>query len=118
MVLELPNCMRLSAKKVAHLCSRPVLRCRKSGKRSSFSWFSPKENHTSRSLSGHSNCETALMGGSNGKKRLCHIGDCHGGGRAERRGGKSDGAASAGVLPVEEICAADRTAVGADAELF
>src|SRR5580658_8139730 len=25
-----------------------------------FSWFSPKENHSSRSLSGHSNCETAL----------------------------------------------------------
>jgi len=25
-----------------------------------FSWFSSKENHTSQSLSGHSNCETAL----------------------------------------------------------
>jgi hypothetical protein len=29
-------------------------------KRRPFSWFSSKENHTSRSLSGHSNCETAL----------------------------------------------------------
>jgi len=28
-------------------------------KRQTFSWFSPKENHTSPSLSGHSNCETA-----------------------------------------------------------
>jgi RND family efflux transporter MFP subunit len=26
-----------------------------------FSWFSPKENHSSRSLSGHGNCETALL---------------------------------------------------------
>ena len=26
-----------------------------------FSWFSPKENHSSRSLTGHSNCETAQM---------------------------------------------------------
>src|ERR1700722_18818182 len=25
-----------------------------------FSWFSPRENHSSRSLSDHSNCETAL----------------------------------------------------------
>jgi hypothetical protein len=31
-------------------------------KRRPFSWFSSKENHTSRSLSGHSNCETALTG--------------------------------------------------------
>jgi hypothetical protein len=31
------------------------------GKHSAFSWFSPKENHTSRSLPGHSNCETALV---------------------------------------------------------
>jgi hypothetical protein len=54
------NCMRLSAKKVAHRCSRPVPRCRKSGKREAFLWFSLKQNHTSRSLSGHSNCETAL----------------------------------------------------------
>ena len=30
-------------------------------KRLAFSWFSPKENHTSRSLSAHSNCETALV---------------------------------------------------------
>ena len=29
-------------------------------KRQAFSWFSPKENHTSRSFSVHSNCETAL----------------------------------------------------------
>jgi hypothetical protein len=29
-------------------------------KRQAFSWFSPKENHSSRSLSDHSNCETAL----------------------------------------------------------
>jgi len=28
--------------------------------RQAFSWFSSKENHTSPSLSGHSNCETAL----------------------------------------------------------
>jgi hypothetical protein len=28
-----------------------------------YSWFSSKENHTSRSLSGHSNCETALERG-------------------------------------------------------
>jgi hypothetical protein len=27
---------------------------------SRLSWFSPKENFSSRSLSGHSNCETAL----------------------------------------------------------
>ncbi len=32
------------------------------GRRKPFSWFSPKENHTSRLLLGHSNCETALMG--------------------------------------------------------
>src|SRR6202167_3990134 len=32
-------------------------------KRQAFSWFSPKENHTSRSLSGHSNCETVLIFG-------------------------------------------------------
>ncbi len=31
-------------------------------KRQAFSWFSPKENYTSRSLSGNSNCETALGG--------------------------------------------------------
>ena len=29
-------------------------------KRQAFSWFSLKENHSSRSLSDHSNCETAL----------------------------------------------------------
>ena len=29
-------------------------------KRQAFSWFSPKENHTSRSLSGHRNCKTLL----------------------------------------------------------
>src|SRR5271170_7151719 len=52
--------MRLSVKKVAHNCSRPVLRRRKSGGQQAFSWFSPKENHTSRSFSVHSNCETAL----------------------------------------------------------
>ncbi len=33
-----PNCMRLSAKKAAHRFSQPMLRCRKSGKRSTFSW--------------------------------------------------------------------------------
>ena len=32
------------------------------GKRRVFSWFSPKENHTSRPLSGHSNCETGTRG--------------------------------------------------------
>jgi hypothetical protein len=31
-------------------------------KRKTFSWFSPKENHTSRSLYGHGNCETTLAG--------------------------------------------------------
>src|SRR5271168_2372276 len=55
-----PNCMRLSAKEAAHRFSQLVTRCRKSGERQAFSWFSPKENHSSRSLSGHSNCETAL----------------------------------------------------------
>ena len=29
-------------------------------KQQAFSWFSPRENHPSRSLSDHSNCETAL----------------------------------------------------------
>jgi hypothetical protein len=39
-----------------------------------FSWFSPKENHSSRFLSGHGNCETALVnkdeegGDCNGRK--------------------------------------------------
>jgi hypothetical protein len=32
-------------------------------KRQAFSWFSPKENHTSRSQSGHSNCESAQGAG-------------------------------------------------------
>jgi hypothetical protein len=31
------------------------------GKRSAFSWFSAKKNHASRSLSGDSNCESALI---------------------------------------------------------
>jgi hypothetical protein len=43
MLVELPNCMRLSAKKVAHHCSRPVLRCRKSGKRQAFRGFLPRK---------------------------------------------------------------------------
>jgi hypothetical protein len=43
-----PNCMRLSVKKAAHRFSQLVPRCRKSGERQAFSWFSPKENHTSR----------------------------------------------------------------------
>jgi hypothetical protein len=60
-LVEPRNYMRLSVKKVAHNCSRPVLRRRKSGDRQAFSWFSPKENHTSRSFSVHSNCETALV---------------------------------------------------------
>ncbi len=59
-LVEPRNYMRLSVNKVAHNCSRPGLRRRKSGERQAFSWFSPKENHTSRSLSDHSNCETAL----------------------------------------------------------
>ena len=58
--MEPLNYMRLSVKKVAHNCSRPVLRRTKSGERQVFSWFSPKENHSSRSFSVHSNCETAL----------------------------------------------------------
>src|SRR5271154_4605787 len=60
-LVEPRNYMRLSVKKVAHNCSQPVLRRRKSGERQAFSWFSPKENHSTRSLSDHSNCETALI---------------------------------------------------------
>ena len=48
------------------------------------------------------------IGGSIGEARLCHIGDCHGGGRVERRGGTGDGAACAGVLPAAEVRAAQR----------
>ena len=51
----------------------------------------------------------AFIGGSNGETRLCHIGDCHGGGRVERRGGTGDGAVCAGVLPVAEVHAANGT---------
>ena len=36
------------------------------------------------------------IGGNNGEKKLCHIGDCHGRGRVEWRGGASDGGAGAG----------------------
>jgi Formate/nitrite transporter len=55
-----PNCMRLSAKKAAHRCSQLVPRCRESGEAIGlFAVFSQGKPH-SRSLSGHSNCETAL----------------------------------------------------------
>src|ERR1700691_3783860 len=67
-----PNCMRLSAKKAAHRFSPLVPRCRKFGKRQAFSWFSSKENHTSRSFSVHSNCETALIQAH--AKKLLHSG--------------------------------------------
>src|SRR5271156_3703382 len=60
MLVEPPICMRLSSRKVAHNCSRPVLRGRKYGKPPTFAWFSLKENHTSPLLPDHSNCENAL----------------------------------------------------------
>src|SRR5271156_6523605 len=60
MLVEPPNCMRLSLRKVAHNCSRPVLRGRKYGKLPAFTWFSLKENHTSLLLTDHSNFENAL----------------------------------------------------------
>src|SRR5271155_3122681 len=60
MLVEPPICMRLSSRKVAHSCSRPVLRGRKYGKPPTFAWFSLKENHTSPLLPDHSDCENAL----------------------------------------------------------
>ncbi len=58
------------------------------------------------------------LGGSIGEARLCYFGDCHGGGRVERRTGAGAGAVSAGVLPAAEVHAAKRNPVGLDANLF
>jgi Protein of unknown function (DUF4019) len=59
-LVEPRNYMRLSVKKVAHNCSRSVLRRRKPGERQALSWSRRRRDHSSRSLSDHRNCETAL----------------------------------------------------------
>ncbi len=48
------NCMRLSSKKAAPECSRLVQRCRKSGERQIRTWFSTRENRSSRIFIGRS----------------------------------------------------------------
>ncbi len=55
------NCMRSRLAGTAHHCSRLVPRCRKSGKAEALFVVPAGRDHSSRTLSGHSNCETALI---------------------------------------------------------
>ena len=61
--------MRLSLRKGAHAALSNAVWQEIRGSQGPFRGFLPRENHSSRSLSGHSNCETALRKATRSKTR-------------------------------------------------